>query len=605
MTDYNSEIGITKAQIDDIKERINIEDIVKRYVTLKPVGKNLFGVCPFHSEKTPSFSVNPELNLFKCYGCGESGDVISFLQKIETIEFHEAIEILAKEAGVTLSYKKKNSSEDKIRRRAIHAHDLACRFYRYLLIKHSSGKSARDYVMKRNISDKASSSFSIGYAPSPTSSISLSRFLQKEGFTSQELVDFGLCAVKGNGIYDKFVDRIMFPIQDASGTVVGFSGRVFRKDDNRPKYINSPESIVFQKRKLLFGLYQAKQAIRKNDFIICVEGQIDAISSWMAGIENVVAPLGTGITATQIDRMKRLTEHIAIAFDNDEAGIRAHYKFAQECYLSELSVTSVEIPYGKDVDECISHDPQLWIDAVEKRRPTVTYFLSLLSRKHDPQTLQGKQALITQLSPLLQAMKDTVSIDHHLKELHLITDIPLQLLAETIARPNKKNAPFKLVDKEQPIKRKSTQLSHDDYLLSLLLQYPEAITWAANKIDSVVIEDENRSSILQAILEQSEKSEPFNASHFILSLEPSSRELATHLLMQPLWSQDLSLQEVTDEIESTVRYMRIAKKKKHVQTLRKKMALAEQQDNAEEANKLLNSINDTLKDLESLQSTHS
>lgn len=599
MTDFSSGSGVSKAQIEEIKERIHIEDVVKRYVQLKNVGKNLFGLCPFHSEKTPSFSVNPELNLFKCYGCGEGGDVITFLQKVETLEFHEALEVLAKEAGITLSVKKTNPRETALYNRAVKAHDLAAHYFQFLLSKHPAGKDALEYAQKRGLSGEITGSFSIGYAPERNIGITLSHFLQQEGYKPKELVEFGLCTEKSGKCYDKFVDRLMFAIQDTSGTVVGFSGRVFRKNDNRPKYINSPETLIFKKRKQLFGIYQAKQAVRKQDLAILVEGQIDAISSWGHGVKNVVAPLGTGVTMSQIERIKRYTNNLAVSFDNDDAGERAHYKLAIDAYTEGFNVMSIDIPYGKDVDECISHDPSLWTQAVEERKPAATYFLKRIAERFDPKTLPGKQSILAYMAPLISSMKDHLSVDHHIKELHLLTDIPLSVIEESLKSPTPFPSPRQ--EGKEPYKD-SSNMTHGTYLIALLLQFPEIIPWASEKIPSSAIADSPESSILQALLDYSGKINSFNSSNFIFSLPAESRQRTTDLLMRPLWKQEPTPQEVTGEINSTIKYLKISSKKNELVLLRKKMSLAEQQGDSKGANEILNLINNTLKDLESLQS---
>jgi DNA primase len=602
MTDFTSGSGVSKAQIEDIKERIHIEDVVKRYVQLKHVGKNLFGLCPFHSEKTPSFSVNPELNLFKCYGCGEGGDVIAFLQKVESLEFYEAIEALAKEAGVTLVMKKRDVRESKTYDKAVKAHDLAAHYFQYVLSKHPAGKDALAYAEKRGLSGEVLSSFSIGYAPNRESGISLSRFLQKEGFTPHELIQFGLCTDKNGRCYDKFVDRLMFAIQDTSGTVIGFSGRVFRKNDDRPKYINSPETIIFQKRKQLFGVYQAKQAIRKEDLAILVEGQIDTISSWSHGIKFVLAPLGTGITTTQIERIKRFTNNLAISFDNDEAGERAHYKLAIDAYQSGFNVMSIEIPFGKDVDECISHDPSLWTQAVQSRKPAATYFLKRVAERYDPKTLPGKQAILAYIAPIISAMKDHLSIDHHVKELHLLTDIPLSVIEETL---KSQTTPAPSTLEQVPAHPNPSSMTYLTYLVALLLQFPGVLSWASEKVPLSILVDGPEKTILEGLLSYARGQASFNASEFIFSLPVESRPLATDLLMKPLWKQEPSSQEVSNEISSTIKYLKIAAKKGEISARRKLISLAEQQDDPRKANEILNSINDTLKDLESLQSEQS
>jgi DNA primase len=348
--------GFDRSQIEEIKSRISIEDIISRYVRLKPSGKNLFGLCPFHKEDTPSFSVNPELQIYKCFGCGEGGDVFNFLQKIENIEFYEAMQQLADESGIKLQIKKQDPQTTQKFVQIKEAHKLAAKLYHNLLVTHKLGIQARSYLKNRKIDDKAIEEFYLGYAPSADNSRLLINSLIKKGYKKKDLVDYGLAIEKSGQIRDKFVDRLVFPIFDRRGNIIAFSGRIIEKNSKRPKYLNSPETILFQKRRNLFGYYQARQSLRKTGYMILVEGQTDVISSWQAGIKNIVAPLGTGLTDQQLDLIKKSTQEIILAFDTDRAGLMAIMRAAELALKKGMNVFAAKIKYGKDADECIKKD---------------------------------------------------------------------------------------------------------------------------------------------------------------------------------------------------------------------------------------------------------
>lgn len=590
--------GISKTQIEEIKDRVNIEDIVKRYVKLKPVGKNLFGVCPFHSEKTPSFSVNPELNIFKCYGCGEAGDVITFLQKIESLEFHEALEVLAKEAGITLEQTQASRSSSDAYIKAKRIHELAAKYYQYLLKKHAIGSAARSYLKKRSLPETAVEEFGIGYSPSISAKTSLSSFLKKEGFTDQDLIRFGISSRKGQRTVDRFVDRIMFPIYDTTGKVLGFSGRVFRLNDARPKYLNTPETILFQKRKNLYGLYQSKRAIRESDLAIIVEGQTDVISSWIHGTKNIVAPLGTGTTTDQLKKLKRYSSNLAISYDKDLAGENAHKRLVSLAFENGFSVYSVEIPYGNDADETIRHDPKLWEKAVSERKPSISYFLDILSERYDIKTLDGKRKLLDEITPLLRSISDDVILDHHLKELNLLTDIPQDVLSERVAHTTGVYTP---VEREEAAVKPPDTLSHETYLLALLLQFPEVLSWVSEKIPEEDIHDPSVRSIAESLINAYKTQDTAQTSSFIETLPNTEQEFAKDLSLRPLWTVDPTQDQLTDEINTTIRNIKEHGLRDEISSLRKDLAIAEQRGDTKKSNDILNTISNKLKELEALE----
>ena len=464
----------TKEQIQEIKARVNIVDVVSRYVKLKPVGKSFAALCPFHNEKTPSFFVNPQLGIFKCFGCGKAGDVITFLQEIERISFFEALQRLAKEAGIELT----GNIDDKQAKQVSKAKELLKKvalFYNKLLVTHKVGRQALKYASQRGLTDEVMRLFLIGFAPKEKKLVQ--NFAQKIGFDKQIISIAGLVNDKG---FDKFYDRLIFPIFDASGNVVGFSGRVIAKDDYRAKYLNSPESPVFKKRFILYGLYQAKQNIIQEKLAIIVEGQMDVIASFKAGVKIAVAPLGTGLTTTQLTLLRRYTENVAFAFDNDEAGQKSLYRAAPLALEAGLNVYVIKYPEEfKDVDELVSKNPSLWQKAVANRQE---FFKSQL--EHLKQILDhgSYSEFESKLALVLDILKHAtpIKIESVLKMYSDALDIPVDTLREALENQNK--AFVGSLEKEASEKSEDS-ITPYDYFLGMLLAFPVLATLLLDKLD--------------------------------------------------------------------------------------------------------------------------
>jgi DNA primase len=381
-------------QIDEIKNRLDIVQVIEKYVPLKQAGKNYSGLCPFHHEKTPSFIVSPDIQRYKCFGCGESGDVFNFIQKIENLDFFEALQKLAKESGVELKHSQNNSKYSRLE----DINYIAAKYY-YNQLK--INKIALEYIsQKRNFSHDSIKQFGIGYAPKyPT----LLKYIGKNKFKTQELIDSGLFVMKNGRLKEKFYDRIMFPIRSPKGKVIGFSGRVMPGNDYGPKYMNSPETPIFHKKYNLFGQYESKSEIRRNDLAILCEGQTDVISAHQHGIKNIVAPLGTGLTKEQLESLSKLTKNILFFFDSDTAGqnavIRA-FKLASELNLYPYAANSE--PY-KDIDEMLLAEPQAMVERIEKKQEAFSYIVSSYIRDKDLTKLKD-------LTDTQRFLKDLISV---------------------------------------------------------------------------------------------------------------------------------------------------------------------------------------------------
>ncbi len=424
------------SQVDEIKEKLNIVDVVQEYVpSLKRSGRNFFGLCPFHQEKTPSFSVNPELNIFKCFGCGEGGDILTFIEKIEGVDFSKALELAAKKAGVTLK-KFDTPQARKFRekkQRALEAHRLAAEYYHYILTEHETGKVGLSYATKaRKIEIEQIEKFKLGYAPKNFNN--LVKFLTKKGFKEAELVEFGLLARKGRNTYDKFRGRLMHPIFSMQGDVVGFSGRIIDKEDKGPKYLNSPETVIYKKKNLVYGGYQAKEAMRQAGFVVLVEGNIDIISSHRAGIANIVCPLGTALTDEQLKLLKRYVEEIYFAFDTDQAGKKALLRSLEMAEKQGFAAKAVDLGEFGDSDDLICSDGgvRLWKQRVKSAEEIPEFIIEKFKEDYDLNNASQKQKYIRSCLPFIAKLRDEIKIDHYLQTLEIVTGTKYDVLKKLL-----------------------------------------------------------------------------------------------------------------------------------------------------------------------------
>lgn len=403
-------------QIEEIKSRLDIVDIVGRYVQLKQAGKNFSGRCPFHSEKTPSFIVSPELQRYKCFGCGVSGDMFNFVQNIENIDFPETLEKLAKEAGVTLRKREINSKYirlEEINRKA------AIFFYKELL--NNTNKDALEYVKSRGISQESIKTFGIGYASDGNKLLS---YIQKDDkYTKEELVNSGLFVIKEGKVRSKFYKRIMFPIRSSSGKVIAFTGRVTPSNDFGPKYMNSPETYIYHKKENLYGQYESRQEIRKQDLVIFCEGTTDVIAAHQIGIKNIVAPLGTALTKEQLEKISKLSRNILFLFDSDSAGQQAlerAFLISQELNLNSFATNT--LPY-KDIDEMIVKEPKKLNKLIEKRIDCFTYLLTEFVKDKDLNKLQDYKKTTAWIERMLKNEVNKNTFEFYVEKVRQITKI--------------------------------------------------------------------------------------------------------------------------------------------------------------------------------------
>ncbi len=403
--------------LEEIRNRCDIVDIISEYVHLKPAGKGFKGLCPFHGEKTPSFMVSPEKQLFHCFGCGEGGNVFNFLMKYEKFSFFEAVEMLAKKSGVSLPVDKEKENLLYMKKERLYKlNNLAVNYYRECLFRTNQGKKIINYLKKRGINDTSVEKYRLGYAPPGWDA--LTNFLKKKGYTYEELIKAGL--IKKSKIEEKYIDyfrdRIIFPIFHLSGRVIGFGGRVL--DDSLPKYINSPETLVYNKGSNLYNLNFAKEDIRKKNYIIVVEGYTDVLITQQYEFNNVAASLGTALTTKQIDLIKRFTDTVLIAYDADSAGNMATLRSLDLLVEAGLGIKVLALPQGYDpADFLIKKGIEPFQNLIDRSLSLIDYKLKLLYSNYSVKTIEGKVKVIEGILPTLSVIGNEVELRAQTKKI--------------------------------------------------------------------------------------------------------------------------------------------------------------------------------------------
>ncbi|NBC00660.1 MAG: DNA primase [Bacteroidetes bacterium] len=417
---------IPDEKIDEIRTASDIADVVGEYVRLKRQGQNLFGLCPFHNEKSPSFSVNPEMGIFKCFGCGEGGDVFAFISKMEMVSFPEAARILAERAGIDIpeseAARERASETDAI----YEALRTAARFYYFCLTRKERGAKALQYLKDRGFTADTIKQFGLGYAPDAWEAL-LSHAEEKH-LSGEHLERAGLVLARksGDGYYDRFRGRVMFPIFSHIGKVVGFGGRILDDEVDQPKYINSPETDVYHKSRVLYGLYQAKQAIRDAEEVVMVEGYTDVIALHQAGVQHVVASSGTSLTEGQVQVLDRYAQRILLLYDADSAGVTAMLRGINTIVEQGLAAYAVALPGDEDPDSYVQHQGAEAFRALlrEKRQDFVAFMVAAAEAEGRMDTPEGAAQTMREVLGTIARMPDPLLQDRYLRRASDVLDVP-------------------------------------------------------------------------------------------------------------------------------------------------------------------------------------
>lgn len=485
---------------EQIKERVGVVELIGQYLKLDRAGSNYKGLCPFHNEKTPSFMVNPERNFWYCFGCRRGGDVFSFVMEMEGIEFREALERLAQQAGVEIPrYSTDNKEEKNQKRRVLDILEAATKFYQFQLQKHPKGSEALKYLINRKITQKQIDDFRIGYAPDGWRHIV--QYLLQKGYKLPDINASGLLVPKENQpgeYYDRFRDRIVFPVLDLNGQVVGYSARVMPGSDEKgAKYINTPQTIVYDKSRVLFGLYQAKTEIKKSNFVIIVEGNLDVIASHAGSLGNIVAVSGTALTQEQVKIMKRYSENFKLCFDMDEAGQSATAKSIQTCLQEGADVEVVLLPLGcKDVNDLVISNSTQWPVVVGKALPVMKYFFETTLKKYDRNNVKDKKSIAQKLLNVIKDISDPIEQNYWLKKLSSAIEVDEDVLTKVLekARMKKDTTPLSksnIREKENNAHNKPRKIVLQQRLLGLFSLFRLELESEIENFDISILSPEN------------------------------------------------------------------------------------------------------------------
>ncbi len=480
-------VGVRMSDIDEVKARTNIIDVISARVSLKKAGRHWKALCPFHSEKTPSFIVSPERQTWHCFGCSRGGSAIDFVMEYEHVDFIEALETLAEKAGVKLERRHADSPEAKLKEKIVAANHLASEYYQYLLTKHAVGEKARQYLKARGVTDKTMKTFALGY--SPNSWDGLLKYLTKKGYDRELLEKAGL-VVASRGCYDRFRGRVMFTLKDHRGNVVGFSGRLLDPDAKEAKYINTSETLVYSKSNVLYGLDVTKAAIQKEGEVIVMEGEFDVISSFQAGVANAVAIKGSALTEGHVNLLRRFADRLTLALDSDLAGDAAARRGIEIADRVGLDIRVATMPTGKDPDDAARENPGLFKKALKAAEPIYDYFIASATARYDAKDSFGKRKISDELLPIIAKIDNPIVQGHYVKKLadtlrvseDAVSD-GMRKLARAGGAP-RKDETGSTVTKSQRSRQENLEL----YVLAILLQGKTMELWEELK-ESVAFGD--------------------------------------------------------------------------------------------------------------------
>lgn len=577
-------------EVAEVKSRLEIAEVVGAYLPLKQAGRNLKAPCPFHQEKTASFMVSPEKGIYHCFGCGEGGDIFSFVMKMEGLDFRQALEMLARKAGVELKERRgEDAGVKKLRARLLEAHELAVKYFQASLVQNAR---ALEYVVKkRKLTKQTVKDFGIGYAPDSWEA--LSGFLQKQGFSSQELLQGGLAGQKQgrNTVYDLFRGRVMFPIGDREGRPIAFTGRVL--DASEPKYLNTPQTPLYDKSQAIFGWHLAREAVRTSDEVVLVEGQMDVVASHQAGVKQVVAASGTALTLEHLRALSKLTKNVKLAFDSDRAGLAATERAIELGQKLGLTLRMVELPDGiKDADELIgTQGVEAWQKAIEGAKYIVDYLFDRYEHDFDLSTAVGKRGYTDKLAATIRRLGDTVEQDHYVKLLATKVGVTEEAVRAKVTEQGAALAGAQLrADSDQPTRRAVVQHAGkpgarqvlEESFLALVLMQPTARV-ACDDLSPDSFTDPLRQTVFGAVKERRKAS----AQELAAALTDATDYVNILLLRGEQEFEGLAPADRSFEAFGLARRLQMASNKDMKLILSQQLRSAEERGDVQEARSLL------------------
>ncbi|MDD3284358.1 MAG: DNA primase [Patescibacteria group bacterium] len=515
---------------DEIKSRLDIADTISEYIHLNQAGVNWKAICPFHREKTPSLFVSTEKQIWHCFGCGAGGDIFEFVKKIEGVEFPEALRILAQKANVTIDYNYNPELSNK-KTKILDILEESANYYHKNLIESNNAKIARDYLENRGMTQESIRTFLLGY--SEDSWTGLLDYLKSKGFIEKDIEASGMILKSKQGsysFYDRFRGRLMFPINNIFGQTVGFTARALKEDDNKQgKYINTPQTDAYDKSSVLYNLDLAKVEIKNKNYTVLVEGNIDAISSYMSGVKNVVASSGTALTKEQVKILKRYSENLIIAYDGDLAGVKATFRIIDNALSQNMNVKIVSLPKGIDPDDLIKRGTDKWIDAIKKAKPIMDFVFDRVISSADLNNVFHKKQVAKTILVFISKFSDEIEKETYLKKLSDIIDIDYDMLKKKLGEiiSNKKNKEIEQKDSSleySPIDKNKI----DEFLkeiIALSMNFPENLEYLSSNLELEYIQDNLVGNLYKDIIIHYTKNNSFSFDLFKKSLDVERSDL--------------------------------------------------------------------------------
>lgn len=587
---------------DEIKEKLDIVTVVGEYLELKPAGMNGFrALCPFHHEKSPSFHVSSDRQIFHCFGCGEGGDIFTFVQKMEGMDFPEALMHLGKKAGVEI--KRFSTTEGNVKQRMMLVHELATSFYKKVLASSTGSQVARDYLANRGITSELIERFGIGFAPDDWSV--LSDALLKRGFSETELVQAGLSLKKksGSGVIDRFRARVMIPLRDQHGNTVGFTGRILPGADvQQGKYMNSPETPVYHKGRLVYGLDLAKRAIKDQKCVIVMEGNLDVVASNKIGVQNIVASSGTALTQEQLELLKRYTDTVVFCFDRDAAGLTAAKKGVTIARSLGFDCRAISLPSDvKDPDDLVQKNPEQWKTLSQTSVPFMQYLFDRTLSDRDISNVDHKRLISQELLPAIAEIFDVVEREHWLAKLASLLNIELRILRTAISPKQEQKKTTPNTNSVHPIKLgKKEQVAL--VLIGGMLNDEENKEHVRTELRQIPIEHVDIGNLYKFVedaytsdIEMAKTSTFFASTRNLLINDPLKEHLLSLLdqssLMAEQTFENLSPSARLTQLNILLEILRTTDRQEKRSVLAQKLRQAEDAGDAEAVKKLLSELN--------------
>ncbi len=572
-------------EVEEIKRRLDIVELISTYLTLKKAGANYRALCPFHQEKTPSFMVSQEKQIFKCFGCNEGGDIFSFVMKMENLEFGEALRMLADKAGVKLKTRHpepEKTKEHKVRLYKIN--HFSTLVFQKILLSHPAGKAALKYLQNRKITLETIKDFQLGYAPKAKI---LSQLLLKKGFNPNEIV--------AAGSPDRFFNRIIFPIFDNLGNIVGFTGRAM-ETGQEPKYLNTPETTIFHKGQTLYNLHQARGPIKQTKATIVVEGQMDVIASYQAGVKNVVASSGTALTEEHLVILSRYTPNIIFAFDTDSAGELAAKKAYQLAIVLGMNVKMVLLGDFKDPGEMIASNPKLWPEAVNKAVGIIDWYFNLAFEKRiakgktEALLSSEKKEIAREILPIIKIIPDKIEQAHFVNLLAKRLSINEEAIFDVLENLAKAKSP----EKKPALPKLKPALTYEGLLLGILLWQPAKIKEVASKINLEDFNDPEIKAIYKELLLRYNQEKKINLAEFKESLSYQQKIFLDLIILEVEYLYKVDEDKLEEDLKQTLSHMKSSQKEALKIFYAQEIKKAEEKKDYSKLKKLIKEFQDAL-----------